>query len=222
MSEEEQGGKSETWTPDGARASSEGSRRRRVSSKKRRAARKPAKRGAGKARKGDLDEAAPATTAGAAELNERRRRFVEFYMSDPTNAALAARKAGFKGTDEALAVTASRLLKNANVRAAMAARASEDPQVATRQKRQRFWTEVMLGEPFVSDVSVDEKGRRSTVTSYPSMRDRLRASQLLGMTHGDFIERHEHTFSSDDLREALERARSKKAGGTPPAAPSSP
>lgn len=63
---------------------------------------------------------------------ERQARFAEEYVRlGDGNASAAARAAGYKGTDAAVAVTASRLLKAAKVRAyidALIARARPDVQ----------------------------------------------------------------------------------------------
>ena len=54
-------------------------------------------------------------------MNDRERRFVELWVADPEhNGTAAARAAGYTGTDPALAVTASRLLKKAKVAAYIA------------------------------------------------------------------------------------------------------
>jgi phage terminase small subunit len=110
-------------------------------------------------------------------LTERERRFVEAFMGTCAgNGAKAAIKAGYaRGSAK---VTASRLLTKANVRAAIAARTQADPAVADRETRQRFWTQVM-----------DGRGRFTKV----GMKERLKASELLGKSQGDFIDRHEHS-----------------------------
>jgi phage terminase small subunit len=51
-------------------------------------------------------------------LSKREYLFVDYYLADPEgNGTLAARKAGFTGTDESLWTTASRLLRRAKVQA---------------------------------------------------------------------------------------------------------
>ena len=196
MSEEKQQGKHETWTPDGVRASSEGAASRKVSSKKRPAKRKPAKRRRPKDDNGDL--------------TERQRRFVEEYMADPKNAWRAAQRAGFTGAEGSLRTTASRLLTKANIRAAIQQRAESDPRVANREERQQFWTRVMMGKPHTELVR-DRKGKTKEVQVSPSMRERLRAAQLLGMSQGDFVMKHEHNVVGAKLRAALELARKNRA-----------
>lgn len=100
-------------------------------------------------------------------LSERERRFVEAYMGrSKGNATKAAVAAGY-ATNSAK-VTASRLLSKANVRAAIEARVTSDPQVSDRADRQRFLTTVMH-------------------TRKVSMKDRLKAVELLGKSQGDFV-----------------------------------
>jgi phage terminase small subunit len=60
------------------------------------------------------------------ELSPRRQMFVEYYLGECRfNGTAAARAAGYEGDDNVLAVTASRLLRNAKVRALIDSRISE-------------------------------------------------------------------------------------------------
>ena len=54
------------------------------------------------------------------QLNRRQKRFVTEYLRNGGNGRLAAEKAGYKGSANALAVQSSRMLRNAKVRAALA------------------------------------------------------------------------------------------------------
>ena len=104
-------------------------------------------------------------------LNARQRAFVEAYCGNATEAALQAgyspKTAAFIGAEN---------LKKPQIAEALKER--EDKRlaslVATRERRQRFWTEVMenIGE---------------------DMKDRLKASELLAKSEGDFLERRELT-----------------------------
>lgn len=115
------------------------------------------------------------------ELTEKQRRFVEAYMGEAAgNATEAARQAGYAGDDITLASVGYENLRKPQIRAAIESRAEEDPLVATRFDRQRFWTRVMLGK----ELDGDEP---------PAMKDRLKASELLGRSQLDFVERVEHT-----------------------------
>lgn len=105
-------------------------------------------------------------------LTERERRFVEAYMGEAAgNGTTAAIAAGYsrKGARQ----QASHLLTKANIRAAIDARASTDPAVLTREERQQWWSEVTRD------------------ATHPIVA-RLKASELLGKSQADFIERHEH------------------------------
>lgn len=106
-------------------------------------------------------------------LTPKQQAFVEAYAGNATD---AARKAGYTGNDKTLGVTGSRVLANASVLAAIAARQApaRTARIATREQRQEFWTETML------DVNA-------------SLSDRLRASELLGKSEADFLTKVEVT-----------------------------
>ena len=104
-------------------------------------------------------------------LNARQRAFVEAYCGNATEAAVAAGySAKYAGRN------ADKLLKNTKVQEALKER--EDKRIAsliaTREERQRFWTTLMRDED------------RKEV-------DRLKASELLAKSEGDFLERRELT-----------------------------
>lgn len=57
-------------------------------------------------------------------LTTKQRLFVEFYLADP-NGTQAAKKAGYKGTDNALGVMAKKLLSNAKILALVSKRVTD-------------------------------------------------------------------------------------------------
>lgn len=136
------------------------------------------------------------SATGPDGLNDQQRRFVAAYRG---NAREAARIAGYKGPKEA----AGRLIANPKVVAAIREREGHETKtlVLDRQQRQAFWTSV------VQD-------------SAASMTDRLRASELLARSEGDFLDRVESTVQHqmqlpaglrvEDLR-ALARMKAPKA-----------
>ncbi len=125
----------------------------------------------------------------SAKLTELQRRFVEAYMGAAKgNATESARIAGYKGGDKSLAATASRLLRNVKVQAAIEERVNECPLVLDREKLQRFWTRVVLAEELEAGAE-------------PEMKDRLKASELLGRSQGAFIERVEHSVDDASAEE---------------------
>lgn len=103
------------------------------------------------------------------KLTIRQQRFIEAFNG---NASAAATAAGYKYPDR----LGARLMKMPAIRAAILARENEirDAAIATRAERQTFWTAVMR-----------DADMKTT--------DRLRASELLAKSEGDFIERRELT-----------------------------
>jgi phage terminase small subunit len=105
-------------------------------------------------------------------LSERERRFVDAFMGEAAgNGALAARLAGYSAKGDRVA--ANRLLTKRNVKAAIDARTAADPKVLTRTERQQLWS------GWVNNPDVP----------WPC---RVKASELLGKSQADFVERHEH------------------------------
>lgn len=111
-----------------------------------------------------------------AGLTEKRRRFVEAYVGEAAgNATQAARIAGYAGNDRTLTSVGSELLTFPDVRQAVdaARREMSKPSIATREERQELLTRFMRGE------------------EPAEAKDRLKATELLGKMHGDFLERVE-------------------------------
>jgi phage terminase small subunit len=114
-------------------------------------------------------------------LTARQQAFVDAYAG---NGVAACRAAGYGGHDATLATQASKLLKMPKVQAALEQRrakveaAAADRvsglRIASRAERQAWWTRVM-----------EDPGEE--------MPSRLKASELLGKSEGDFLDRTEHT-----------------------------
>lgn len=105
------------------------------------------------------------------DLTVKQRRFVEAYSGNHTQAAIdagySAKSAEKIGRD---------LLRIPTVAKAIREREAKEikPLIANRQKRQEFWTKVMNDR-------------------WAKMPDRLKASELLGKSEGDFLEKVEHS-----------------------------
>jgi len=100
-------------------------------------------------------------------MTPRQKKFVEAYEG---NATEAARIAGYaKPRREGY-----RLLTHADIQKAIAERdqVQHNALIADRQARQAMWTKVMYDEN-------------------QSMKDRLKASELLGKSQADFVQRIE-------------------------------
>lgn len=110
---------------------------------------------------------------GRPHLTERQRKFVAAYLLCGV-AVQAAKQAGY--SLKTAPAQSSRLLQNVNVKAAIEheQREAAKTYVATRKERQAFWTRIQ-----------DD----------PSLRplERLKASELLARSYGDFIDKHEIT-----------------------------
>ena len=105
------------------------------------------------------------------KLTTKQQRFVDFYDG---NATEACRKAGYKGNENTLNQMANKLVRNGKIKTAIEKREklSNKRIIMDRESRQELWTMIAL----------DKEERTET---------RLRASELLGKSEGDFIDRHE-------------------------------
>jgi len=109
-------------------------------------------------------------------LNARQRRFVEAYTGDAKAAAIAAgyspRSAAHRGYDA---------LQVPEVAAEIKAREQKRRNllIMDREQRQMWWTSVIRDEA-------------------QPMKVRLKASELLARSDGDFIERHRIGFDKDE------------------------
>jgi phage terminase small subunit len=105
-------------------------------------------------------------------LTAKQQAFIAAYAG---NATQAARDAGYTGSDETLRQMGAQNMAHPEIAAAIKARETkrEGKAIATREERQAFWTAVFLDET-------------------QNMLVRLKASELLGKSEADFVERHEH------------------------------
>lgn len=111
------------------------------------------------------------------KFTAKQLKFIEAYKG---NGMEAAREAGYSGDNGDLAVVGTRLLKNPNICKAIKERQAKEvkPLIASRHDRQKFLT----------DVFQDTKN---------SMKDRLKAVELLSKTEGDFIENRKVELSGN-------------------------
>ena len=98
----------------------------------------------------------------------KQLKFIELYNGNGTE---TARLAGYKGDDTTLSVTAYDNLRNPRIVEAIKKRHDVEmqPAIMTRVLRQKFWQDVLKDETL-------------------PMKERIRASELLGKSEGDFIE----------------------------------
>ena len=104
-------------------------------------------------------------------LTEKQRRFCEVYCENGGNAHDAARQAGYaKPSPEG-----TRMLQNAKIIKALECLRLETTSraIATREERQSWWTSIMRGDG----------------DPQPEIKDRIRASELLAKSQGDFLDK---------------------------------
>ena len=114
------------------------------------------------------------------KLTNKQYRFVECYMGEAEGVAVrACEMAGYTGNKQTLYAQGSQNIRHPMICQAIQLIREADPRIATRNERQRWWTKVMEG---------DEIGMRDA-------QSRVRASELLGKTQADFVERHQIDLS---------------------------
>ena len=115
-------------------------------------------------------------------LTPKQRRFCECYSANGGNCTRAAAEAGYKKPHP----EGSRLLRKATIATALEKLRSESTSsaIATREERQKFWSD------FIRDESIDPQHR-------------LKASELLGKSQADFIDRKEITGANGSPLEIL-------------------
>jgi len=121
------------------------------------------------------------------DLTTKQRLFIAAYKG---NGADAARQAGYKGDNHALAVVAEKLLTNSDILSAIQTREDREVnrKVKTRVQRQEYWS-AMMDSPTTSAA------------------DRLAASALLARSEGDFIDKVE--IDVTDMAERIRRGRER-------------
>lgn len=105
----------------------------------------------------------------AGKLTAKQQRFVDAYDGNATKAAIAA---GY--SPRSAYAVGQENMKKPVILAAIQARENERnaPLIMTREERQTMWSEIAR-----------DKGERT--------QDRLKASELLGKSEADFVERQE-------------------------------
>lgn len=107
------------------------------------------------------------------ELTEKQRRFVDAYMGEALgNAMVAARLAGYKGSDNSLASVGYNNLRKPVILARIEELREEQPLSLGRIELQDLWSRL------ATDVGEETK-------------DRLRATELLARSQAMFIEKRE-------------------------------
>ncbi len=126
----------------------------------------------------------------------KEQRFIDFYDGNATD---AARKAGYKNPKRSGIQNVSKrsvwdqIKKRENKR--------NGNHIASREERQKFWTNVLLGkivDPAV--IGYDDDGSATVIDIPPKMTDRLKASELLGRSEADFTDKHLHDLGKETAK----------------------
>lgn len=123
------------------------------------------------------------------KLSEKQEKFVIEY-SKSGNAGASYRKAGYNVSSDTSAISgASRLLMNANVQQRLRELHEEtmNESIASIQEIKEFWTKVMRNEE-TEEVVMGVEGGPLKLTKDCSLRDRIKAAELLGRTAGIFVD----------------------------------
>ena len=106
-----------------------------------------------------------------------QERYVKFYNG---NHVEACKQAGYKNPEASAAKNAQLPYLQQAIRARENNTHYRKKAIATRKERQAFWTSTMTNEQ-------------------EAMSNRLRASELLGKSEADFIERVEHSVGPNEI-----------------------
>jgi phage terminase small subunit len=128
-------------------------------------------------------------------LTPKQRMFVEAYDGDPI---YAARIAGYTGAKEYLTKTTNTLLEKPIIIEAIKERTKYmtdlKKTIATREERQQLWSDVMRNEDPHRIEELDSNGVPLPIANIPLLT-RMKASELLGKSEADFIDKVETTVT---------------------------
>jgi phage terminase small subunit len=127
------------------------------------------------------------------KLTPRQRLFVEVYDGNEEN---SARLAGFSGAPNYLKKKGEELISDPLIVEAIRERskymADTKKAIADREERQQLWTSILRNEDPHRKEEVDENGAPVPEGNIP-LPIRLKASELLGKSEADFVEKIDMT-----------------------------
>ena len=124
------------------------------------------------------------------ELTTKQAAFVREYAKD-WNATAAAERAGLSGD------YGRQLLTKSHVQAAIE-QLREDARseaVMSLRELQEWWSNLVRGETVRLMVGNPADGL--SVETIPDLKERIKASELLGKSQGGFTDKHEHMIKRD-------------------------
>ncbi|HLS00651.1 MAG TPA: terminase small subunit [Beutenbergiaceae bacterium] len=130
-------------------------------------------------------------------LTDRQRAFCHHLITGIT-ATEAARQAGYSHSYADR--EANRLVEKPQVAAYLEELRAEikNDAIMTTEELQAWWSSITRGDPTPMTHSAD--GETMTINTVPDLKDRLKASELLGKSKGAFVDRVDHTTGGQPLK----------------------
>lgn len=137
------------------------------------------------------------------KLTPKQQAFCDYYI-ETGNATESYKRAGYSGAGATAEVNACRILSNAKVRSCIDQRMSskEKSRIASQDEVLEFLTAVQRGE-LTEQVPVVMQKEFVMADKDPSLKDRIKAAELLGKRHMMWTDRqvvdatHSVTFVDD-------------------------
>ena len=130
------------------------------------------------------------------KLTAKQRRFVQEYLID-LNATQAAIRAGY--SRKTAGVIGVENLKKPYIRRAIDERLKQidEEKTADAKEIREFWTRVMRGEEKDTVLRYDNEGHQVETEINVSMKDRIRASELMGKSFAMFTDKVDSNIDMD-------------------------
>ena len=130
------------------------------------------------------------------KLTAKQRRFVQEYLID-LNATQAAIRAGY--SRKTAGVIGVENLKKPYIREAIDERLKQidEEKTADAKEIREFWTRVMRGEEKDTVLRYDNEGHQVETEIDVSMKDRIRASELMGKSFAMFTDKVDSNIDMD-------------------------
>lgn len=125
-------------------------------------------------------------------MTPKQKRFCDEYLID-LNATQAAVRAGY--SERTAYSIGQRMLKNVEVKSYIADQLQQirSAKVAEAAEVMEYLTSVMRGETKSEVLSLCGDGCQEVIEKAPDEKERLKAAELLGKTHGIFKDKVEHS-----------------------------
>lgn len=130
------------------------------------------------------------------KLTAKQRRFVQEYLID-LNATQAAIRAGYSKNSARQVGTEN--LSKPSIKQAIEERLKQidEEKTADAKEIREFWTRVMRGEEKDTVLRYDNEGHQVEAEINVSMKDRIRASELMGKSFAMFTDKVDSNIDMD-------------------------